>query len=45
MKYGVQGISTLLFLHHGKRIELQMGAPPPQALKAKAEALLHAEKS
>jgi thioredoxin 1 len=43
MKYGVQGIPTLLFLHQGKLIERQTGALPPPALKAKAEALLKME--
>jgi thioredoxin 1 len=43
MKYGVQGIPTLLFLHKGKLVDRQTGAVPPPALKSKAEALLQVE--
>lgn len=43
MKYGVQGIPTLLYLHQGKLVDRQTGALPPPALKAKAEALLKVE--
>jgi thioredoxin 1 len=40
MKYGVQGIPTLLFISAGKIVDRQVGALPAPALKAKAEKLL-----
>jgi thioredoxin 1 len=42
MKYGVQGIPTLLFISGGKIVDRQVGALPAPALKAKAEELLKA---
>ena len=42
MKYGVQGIPTLLFVSGGKIVDRQVGALPAPALKAKAENLLKA---
>jgi thioredoxin 1 len=40
MKYGVQGIPTLLFVSGGKIVDRQVGALPAPALKARAEKLL-----
>ena len=42
MKFGVQGIPTLLFVSQGKIVDRQVGALPAPALKAKAEKLLKA---
>jgi thioredoxin 1 len=42
MKYGVQGIPTLLFVSGGKVVDRQIGAVPAPVLKAKAEKLLKA---
>ena len=40
MKYGVQGIPTLLFVSDGRIVDRQVGVLPAPALKAKAEKLL-----
>lgn len=40
MKYGVQGIPTLLFVAHGKIVDRQVGAAPAPAIKAKIDGLL-----
>ena len=37
MKYGVQGIPTLLFVSGGEVVDRQVGALPPPALRAKTE--------
>jgi len=44
MKYGVQGIPTLLFFWQGKLVDRQTGALPPPALKTRVETLLQTEK-
>ena len=41
-RYGVQGIPTLLYLHHGEVVDRQVGAAPRNILQAKADALLKA---
>ncbi|MCI0552007.1 MAG: thioredoxin [Anaerolineae bacterium] len=40
MKYGIQGIPTLLFIAYGKIIDRQVGAAPAPAIKAKVDKLL-----
>jgi thioredoxin 1 len=40
MKYGVQGIPTLLFIAEGKVIDRQVGAAPAPAIKARVDKLL-----
>lgn len=40
MKYGVQGIPTLLFIAQGKVIDRQVGAAPAPAIKARVDKLL-----
>ena len=40
MKYGVQGIPTLLFIAYGKIIDRQVGAAPAPTIKAKVDKLL-----
>lgn len=40
MRYGVQGIPTLLFISRGKAVSQQVGAAPANVLKSKADALL-----
>ena len=40
IKYGVQGIPTLLFISSGEVKDRQVGAGPAPALKAKIEAFL-----
>ena len=41
-RYGVQGIPTLLFLHHGEVVDRQVGAAPRHVLQGKVDALLKA---
>lgn len=40
MKYGVQGIPTLLFIAHGKIIDRQVGAAPAADIKTRVDKLL-----
>ncbi len=40
MRYGVQGIPTLLFISRGKAVGQQVGVAPVNVLKSKADALL-----
>jgi len=40
MKYGVQGIPTLLFINQGQVKDRQVGAAPAPAIKSKVEGLL-----
>jgi len=40
MRYGVQGIPTLLFVSSGMAVDQQMGMAPANILKGKVEALL-----
>lgn len=40
IKYGVQGIPTLLFIDQGQVKDRLVGAAPPQAIKAKVDGLL-----
>jgi thioredoxin 1 len=40
MKYGVQGIPTLLFIANGKVIDRQVGAAPGPVIKANVDKLL-----
>jgi thioredoxin 1 len=40
MRYGVQGIPTLLFISGGKAIDHQVGVAPANVLKNKADRLL-----
>lgn len=40
MKYGVQGIPTLLFIAQGKVVDRLVGAAPAPAIKAKVDGLL-----
>jgi thioredoxin 1 len=40
MRYGVQGIPTLLFISRGKAVGQQVGAAPANVLKSKTDALL-----
>jgi thioredoxin 1 len=40
MRYGVQGIPTLLFISGGKAVEQQVGVAPANVLKSKTNALL-----
>lgn len=40
MKYGVQGIPTLLFISQGKVMDRQVGAAPAPAIKARVDKLL-----
>ena len=42
MRYGVQGIPTLLFVAGGKIVDRQVGAGPAPLLKAKVERLVKA---
>lgn len=42
MRYGVQGIPTLLFISKGKAVGQQVGVAPANVLKNKADALLRA---
>jgi len=41
MRYGVQGIPTILFISNGKLVDSQVGAAPAKMLNQKAEALLN----
>lgn len=43
MRFGVQGIPTLLMLHHGRVLDRQTGAPPEPALRAWVEEALPVE--
>lgn len=40
MRYGVQGIPTLLFISNGQAVGQQVGVAPANVLKSKTEALL-----
>lgn len=40
MRYGVQGIPTLLFISKGKAVSQQVGVAPANRLKNKVDALL-----
>ena len=40
MRYGVQGIPTMLYVTNGKVVERQVGAAPKPFIKQKVEALL-----
>lgn len=40
IRYGVQGIPTLLFISRGKAVGKQVGVAPSNVLKNKADALL-----
>lgn len=40
IRYGVQGIPTLLFISGGKAVDYQVGVAPANVLKSKANALL-----
>jgi len=40
MKYGVQGIPTLLFVAHGKVVDHQVGAANASAIQARVDKLL-----
>jgi thioredoxin 1 len=40
MKYGIQGIPTLLFIHRGEIIDRIVGANPSAVIKAKVDGLL-----
>jgi thioredoxin 1 len=40
MRYGVQGIPTLLFISNGKVVGQQVGVAPANVLKSKTDALL-----
>jgi len=40
MKYGIQGIPTLLFIARGKVIDRQVGAAPAPTIKARVDKLL-----
>jgi thioredoxin 1 len=40
MKYGVQGIPTMLFIDHGQVIDRMVGAGPASLIKAKVESLV-----
>jgi thioredoxin 1 len=40
MRYGVQGIPTLLFISRGKAVSQQVGVAPATLLKSKVDALL-----
>ena len=42
IRFGVQGIPTMLFIDQGEVFDRQVGAAPPPVFKAKAEALLKA---
>jgi thioredoxin 1 len=42
IRFGVQGIPTMLFIDKGEVFDRQVGAAPPPVFKAKAEALLKA---
>ncbi len=42
MKYGVQGIPTLLFIDHGKVTDRIVGAAPASLLKSKVDGMLKA---
>lgn len=42
MRYGIQGIPTLLFISNGKLVDSQVGAAPAKILNQKVEALLSA---
>lgn len=45
VKYGVQGIPTLLFISGGEVRDRQVGVGPALALKAKVEAFFNSQKS
>lgn len=40
MKFGIQGIPTLLFVAHGKIVDRQVGAAPAPSIKARVDKLL-----
>jgi thioredoxin 1 len=40
IRYGIQGIPTILFISNGKLVDHQVGAAPARILNQKAEALL-----
>jgi thioredoxin 1 len=40
MRYGVQGIPTLLFISYGMAVDQQLGVAPANVLKGKVDALL-----
>jgi thioredoxin 1 len=42
MRYGIQGIPTILFILNGKLVNSQVGAAPAKVLNQKVEALLSA---
>ena len=42
IRYGIQGIPTLLFISNGKAIGQQVGVAPAQVIKSKTDALLQA---
>jgi thioredoxin 1 len=42
MRYGIQGIPTILFISNGKLVDSQVGAAPAKMLNKKAETLLNA---
>jgi thioredoxin 1 len=42
MRYGVQGIPTLLFISNGKALNQQIGVAPATILRSKVDALLQA---
>ena len=41
MKYGVQGIPTLLFISNGELMDRQVGAAPAKAINQKVDTLLN----
>jgi len=43
MKFGVQGIPTLLFIDQGQVTDRLVGAAPAQAIKAKVDGLIKVE--
>lgn len=45
MRYGVQGIPTLLYVANGKVVDRQVGAAPKPFIQKKVEALLKAAAS
>ena len=42
IRYGIQGIPTILFISNGKLVDGQVGAAPAKVLNQKVEALLSA---
>jgi len=42
IRYGIQGIPTVLFVSNGKLVDKQVGAAPARVLNQKVEALLNA---